>query len=168
MTSTLAITDQPAHFDHPPAPEEPADDDSPVRQSMPIRWHWLGLWLGLTAFAAFEVGKHGFVDGTTSTAAILLVAAITAFVAPDLTFVVGIGQPVEKGHLPLRAVRWYNAMHRMWVPLSATFVIGVALAPLGYPALVAFVAGLSWMAHIALDRAAGYGLRNTDGSRGDG
>ena len=56
-------------------------------------------------------------------------------------------------------------MHRIWLPLAATAIIGVTLAPLAFGPLALFIGGLSWMAHIALDRAAGYGLRNPDGSR---
>ena len=140
-------------------------DVSPQRTPVRIYWNWLALWWFLTAFAVFEVVKHGFVNGTTADAAILTVAAIGFFVAPDLTFLIGAGQPTEHGHLPQRAVPWYNTMHRMWLPLTLTTIVGVALAPLALIPLALFVGGLSWMAHIALDRTAGYGLRNPDGSR---
>lgn len=96
---------------------------------------------------------------------LILWAFLTTFAAPDLTFVIGAGQPTQKGHLAARAVPWYNAMHRIWLPLAATAIIGVTLAPLAFGSLALFIGGLSWMAHIALDRAAGYGLRNPDGSR---
>ena len=114
---------------------------------------------------ARSVVKHGFVNGTATDAALLTSAAVGFFVAPDLTFVIGAGQPTQKGHLAGRAVPWYNAMHRISVPLTATAIIGVALAPLALGPLALFIGGVSWMAHIALDRAAGYGLRNPDGSR---
>ena len=127
---------------------------------------WLGLWAFLTAFTVFEVVKHGYVDGTATDALLLTAAAIGCFVVPDLTFLIGAGQPAPKGALPTRAVPWYNLMHRMWIPLLLTSFVGVALAPLTPVALAGFIGGLSWMAHIALDRAAGYGLRNPDGSRG--
>lgn len=130
-----------------------------------ISWRWLGLWAFLASFAAFEVIKHGFVNGSATEAAILTATAIGFFIAPDLTFIIGAGEPVEKGHLAHRAVPWYNAMHRMWIPLAFTSFIGVAPAPLAFAPLALFIGGLSWMAHIALDRTAGYGLRRPDGSR---
>ncbi|MHC4910395.1 MAG: DUF4260 family protein [Planctomycetota bacterium] len=126
---------------------------------------WLAGWALLTTFAVFEVVKHGYVNGGAGSAALLTAAAIVGFIAPDLTFLVGIGQETQPGKLPRRAVPFYNAMHRFLVPFVLTTVIGVALAPLGLGALVAFIWGLSWMAHIAADRAVGYGLRNADGSR---
>lgn len=59
-------------------------------------------------------------------------------------------------------------IHRMLVPVIFTCAIGIGLAPLAPVPLALFIGGLSWMAHIALDRSAGYGLRNADGSRGQG
>jgi hypothetical protein len=46
-----------------------------------------------------------------------------------------------------------------------TTFVGVVFDPLGAVGSAVFVGGLSWMAHVAMDRAAGYGLRNADGSR---
>ena len=142
-------------------------DAGPVLAGHHIRWNWLTLWALLSGFAAFEVVKHGFVNGSAADAAALTATAFGFFIAPDLTFLVGIGQPAQKGHLPVRAVPWYNAMHRFAVPLIATTAIGMALAPLTTTSLALFVGGLSWMAHIALDRAAGYGLRRADGNRSE-
>lgn len=130
-----------------------------------IRIGWFAVWVLVTLFAWFEVVEHGYVDGSAVDAIVLTVAAAGAFVLPDLTFLVGAGQQVEQGYLPTRAVPYYNAMHRFLPPLLLTLVVGVGLAPLGPVGLALFVAGLSWMAHVALDRAAGYGLRNPDGSR---
>jgi hypothetical protein len=166
MNST-ATTTRPVHTDeettgHDVAPDQAATPGTPPLR---VRWPWLGLWALLTAATAFELVKHGFVDGGALEAILLTSAAVGFFIAPDLTFLVGIGQPVEKGNLARRAVPWYNAMHRMWVPFTLTSVIGLALAPLALVPLAAFIGGLAWMAHIALDRAAGYGLRNPDGSR---
>ena len=144
-------------------PDNAAEQSSPP--PVQIHWTWLTVWAFLTTFAVFEVVKHGYVNGTATDAALLTSAAVGFFVAPDLTFLIGAGQPAAKGSLPTRAVPWYNTMHRMWIPLSLTTIIGIALAPLALVPLAGFIGGLSWMAHIALDRAAGYGLRNPDGSR---
>ncbi len=131
-----------------------------------IHWSWFGVWAFLTTFAVFEVVKHGYVQGSALHAATLTVAAVGFFIGPDLTFMIGAGQPTPKGHIAEAAVPWYNAAHRMSVPLTLTSIVGTVLAPLAFGPLVLFVGGLSWMAHIALDRAGGYGLRNPDGSRG--
>ena len=129
------------------------------------RGAWFAVWLFLTAFAWFEVVKHGYVNGGMLDAIVLTATAVGAFVLPDLTFLVGLGEEIRQGYLPRRAVPFYNALHRFWPPLLLTAVVGIAFDPLGPVALVVFVAGLSWMAHVAMDRAAGYGLRNADGSR---
>ena len=126
---------------------------------------WFVAWAFFTAFAIFEVVKHGYLNGSWVEAVILTSAAIGFFIAPDLTFLIGAGEPVEKTYIPRRAVPFYNALHRLWVPLAATTIVGVAFAPLNTFGLALFIGGLSWTAHIALDRTAGYGLRNADGSR---
>ncbi len=126
---------------------------------------WFAVWAFVTTFVWFEVAKHGWMQGSPLDAALLTSTAVLAFIAPDLTFLVGVGEPTPKGHLPKRAVPFYNAMHRFWPPLLITTGVGIAFDPLGPAGLIAFVAGLSWMAHVALDRVAGYGLRNPDGSR---
>ena len=154
VTAPLGVTER----DREPSQETPA----PVSR---IHWGWLSLWALLATFAAFEVIKHGVVNGTAGDAAVLVLAAVGFFVAPDLTFLIGAGQPVAHGHIATNAVPWYNAMHRMSLPLALTSAVGILLAPLSLGTLALFVGGLSWMAHIALDRAAGYGLRNPDGSR---
>lgn len=157
MTTTTTTASQTSLTD--------AADQQPGPPPVRIHWTWLGLWAFLTVFAVFEVVKHGYVNGTATDAALLTATAVGFFVAPDLTFLIGAGQPAAKGSLPVRAVPWYNTMHRMWIPLTLTTIIGIALAPLALIPLAGFIGGLSWMAHIALDRAAGYGLRNPDGSR---
>ncbi len=137
----------------------------PDTPTFSVHKRWLALWAFVTAFAVFEVVKHGYVNGSASYAAVLTTTAVGAFIAPDLTFVVGIRDDVPHGSMSRKAVPFYNAAHRMTVALGLTLVIGIGLAPLNSAAVVAFVGGLSWMAHIAMDRAAGYGLRNADGSR---
>lgn len=126
---------------------------------------WFVAWAFVTALAGFEIVKHGYVEGSALDAFLLTAVAFGAFILPDLTFLVGLGQPVEKGYLPTRAVPYYNALHRFWPPLLATAAVGIGLATLGPLGVILLVAGLSWLAHVVLDRAAGYGLRNPDGSR---
>ena len=112
---------------------------------------WAGLALFCTAFAVLEVVNHG-----TPT----LVAAVLALGAPDVTMLIGAGE-AGQGMLSRRAVPFYNLAHRPWLPL--VLLVGYTVAPLDWPPL--FTAGLAWLAHIAADRALGYGLRDRDGSR---
>jgi len=105
---------------------------------------------------------------------------LLAAVLPDLTFLLGIGQPHGRGQLPARAVPAYNLAHRPILPL---LVIGLSVGALlaarvlnaeidtwesarAIP-LLAYAAGLAWLAHIAIDRACGFGLRTPDGWQRD-
>ena len=109
---------------------------------------WLVAGLGLISFAIFEVVKHDL-----GPAPILMFALM-----PDLTFIAGAGQPHAPRQLPSRAVPFYNLAHQ---PLGPLVLIAVAsIVPLS---LFWFVAGLTWLAHIAIDRALGYGQRTPEG-----
>ena len=116
------------------------------------RGGWLGLGLAALAFGGVEVANHG---------PWALALLITFLIAPDLTFLVGIGQArqLQPGQLQPAAVPWYNAAHRPWVPLL--LLVAYAVSPLTWAPL--FAAGLGWLAHIAIDRAVGYGLRSAAG-----
>jgi hypothetical protein len=78
-------------------------------------------------------------------------------IAPDLSFLAGMGSGLEQGQLHPRAVPIYNAVHRFWVP--ALMVAGglVTWSPNW------LAAGLAWTAHIGIDRSLGFGLRTPDG-----
>jgi hypothetical protein len=152
------------HATSPTEPRQP-HDPRPRSNRFCIHWPWAGLWAFLTVFALFEVIEHGHINGSALDATVLTLTAVGFFVAPDLTFLIGAGDAVEQGSISTRAVPFYNAAHRMLIALVFTTVVGIGLAPLAPPPLALFIGGLSWMAHIALDRTAGYGLRNADGSR---
>jgi hypothetical protein len=77
-------------------------------------------------------------------------------VAPDAALFLGIGRGLEKGRLHPRAVRLYNALHRPAGPVA----LALASIWLGQEWLAG---ALAWLAHIAIDRAVGYGLRDADG-----
>lgn len=81
-------------------------------------------------------------------------------IGPDLAFLAGIGQTgaLERGQMPRRAVRAYNALHRIGGPLVLGLLAVVGVLP---PALL--VGALVWGFHIFFDRALGYGLRTPDG-----
>jgi Domain of unknown function (DUF4260) len=78
-------------------------------------------------------------------------------VLPDIALFVGFGgTKLERGQLHPRAVPLYNALHRFGGPL----LLGGSAFWFGRPWLVAAVA---WAAHVAFDRALGYGLRDGNG-----
>jgi hypothetical protein len=80
-------------------------------------------------------------------------------IGPDLAFLKGWGQPTKgPGHVPEETVGLYNDLHHPIAP-AATVALGVVT--LNQPLVVG---GLGWLAHIAIDRATGIGLRHPDGS----
>jgi hypothetical protein len=119
-----------------------------------VRTAWLIAALLLVAFAVFESAKYG---------AATITAAVVFVILPDLTMLIGASESPRPAHgqFSPRAVPFYNAMHRPWLPLA--ILVGYPFGPIHWPPL--FTAGLAWLAHIAVDRAAGYGLRAADGFR---
>jgi Domain of unknown function (DUF4260) len=127
---------------------------------------WLILGVALIVFAIYEVLVHDL--GPAPIVIFLLL--------PDLALLAGAGQAHARGQLPPRAVPAYNLTHRPVVPITVIAVALVALlavrllvqaadqfeADRHLPLLV-YVAGIAWLAHIALDRAAGFRLRTPDG-----
>ncbi|MDQ0376409.1 DUF4260 family protein [Amycolatopsis thermophila] len=101
----------------------------------------------LLAFAVFEAVEHG---GWTVGAVLL------GLIGPDLTFLAGIGAPpAGRGILPRRVVPFYNAAHHWASPVL--FLVVFSFVPNTFPL------ALAWLAHIAVDRVFGYGLRTADG-----
>ena len=84
-------------------------------------------------------------------------AAVAGLVAPDLALIAGAARGLAPGQIHPRAVGAYNAVHRWWPPLALLAVTAVT----GPPAL--FAGALAWAAHVAVDRACGYGLRDANG-----
>jgi uncharacterized protein DUF4260 len=83
--------------------------------------------------------------------------ALALWLAPDLTMLAGLSADLPRdGRMPARAVPYYNAAHRLAGPLALT-AIGAVTGPL------ALGLGLTWLSHVLVDRAAGYGLRTPDG-----
>src|ERR1700749_4091908 len=112
------------------------------------RTGWLGGGLAALVFGGLEVANHG---------PWVLAGLITFAIAPDLTFLKGLGQAsqMHPGQLPPAAVPWYNADHPPWVP--SMWLVAYAMTPRTWAPLFATVRG--WLAQIALDRAMGFGLR---------
>jgi hypothetical protein len=111
---------------------------------------WGVLSAFLLAFLVFEVVKYGGAS---------LATALFLLIAPDLTMLIG-AREGGNGKLAPKAVPFYNAMHRPWIPLA--LLIGYSLSELAWVPL--FTAALAWLLHISLDRTFGYGLRARDGS----
>lgn len=103
---------------------------------------------GLTA-AAIAVGMRDEANGWL---------ALGFAIAPDLTMLAGIGQPVQKGQMAPRAIPLYNAAHSLIGPV-ALFAGALALGPNW--SLIG--AALAWASHIMVDRTVGYGMRGPDG-----
>ncbi|MEU2723439.1 DUF4260 family protein [Streptomyces smyrnaeus] len=80
-------------------------------------------------------------------------------VLPDVALLYGAASAPTFDPLPRRAVRPYNVLHSPGVPLV---LFGAAHA-LGSRDLR--LAACGWLAHVAVDRAFGYGPRARDGSR---
>jgi hypothetical protein len=79
-------------------------------------------------------------------------------VGPDLALFAGIAPGLSKGQLAPRAVPLYNAMHLYLGPLALAAAVAAGLLSQAW-----IGAALAWGAHVALDRAVGYGLRGRDG-----
>lgn len=120
------------------------------------RTAWIAWSAFLLAFAILEGVNHGPAAWA---------ALAGGLIAPDLTFLAAAGarEPVRRGQLPRRAVRFYNAAHRTWIPvaLACMYALAPLYAPTDAPALFTFLLG--WMLHIGVDRIAGYNLRDKDG-----
>ena len=65
----------------------------PVPPPTSIRWGWLTTWALLTAFATFEVVKHGYIIGSAIDAVALTAAAVTMFIALDRAGGYGLRNP---------------------------------------------------------------------------
>ena len=117
---------------------------------------WAVIAIITIVFVIFEAVKYGWVAA----------AVITVFaIAPDVPLIAAFG---ERGRLRPAHVRPYNLTHSVWLPLAlmvASIVLPIPELGLGLRGgFELFLAGLAWFAHIAADRALGYGLRAADGS----
>ncbi|MFF3323715.1 DUF4260 family protein [Streptomyces sp. NPDC002889] len=83
----------------------------------------------------------------------------TTAVLPDIALLYGITAAPDFERLPPYAVRPYNVLHSPAIPAT---LLAFAAATRNRPPAVA---GLGWLAHIAVDRAFGYGPRRPDGLR---
>lgn len=117
-------------------------------RSKTTRWAWLIVALAGAASAVVAVMTHH----------VELWPVVVFAVAPDLSFLAGVGQSAAPGQLPKRAVPVYNLVHQPMLPMALMASAWLDLAPRFW-----FAAGLSWLTHIAVDRVSGFGLRTKEG-----
>ena len=129
-----------------PAPRSAGPAISPAFAAR--RAAWFAAFLGLMAVAIAATARFDLGPGPI----------VALLILPDLGMLPGIGQPHGKRQLPARAVPFYNALHQPVVPGAMLALVLIAGA-----GPVWIVAALGWLAHIAIDRAVGYGLRTPDG-----
>jgi hypothetical protein len=110
--------------------------------------------LAWSALALLALGAAALAAAARGDLWIVVVFAI----APDLSFLAGLGQRTAHGQLARRAVPVYNLVHRPLLPLAFAAVAALGLLPAWCA-----VAGLAWLGHISVDRAVGYRLRTRDG-----
>ncbi len=84
--------------------------------------------------------------------------AIAFALMPDIALLYGMSSSLGKGQLRPDAVPLYNALHSVGGPLVAIMVGLSGPAPEWI-----LVAGIAWLAHVAVDRAIGFGLRDKNG-----
>ena len=91
-----------------------------------------------------------------------LLPVVLFVLLPDSAFLLALlpsrGAAPDRGQLPRHVVPVYNLLHHPAGPLALLAVAGADLVDRFW-----LVAGLAWFAHIAVDRAAGYGLRTREG-----
>jgi hypothetical protein len=117
----------------------------------PRRFGWFVLFTFVVAFAVFEIVKHN----------VGLAPVVIFALLPDITMLAGVGQAREPRQMPSRAVPLYNAAHHPLLPVALLTV--VSLGVFEFFDLFWFVGGLTWLAHIAFERALGYGPRTPEG-----
>jgi Domain of unknown function (DUF4260) len=110
---------------------------------------WLAVGVAAAMLAVIQVARHGAGAPTV---------ALAVAIAADLTMFIGRGRRLARGQLAPTAVPFYNTAHRLWGPLALLAAGGV------WPGSAALVTGgLAWLAHVALDRGLGFGLRTREG-----
>lgn len=125
---------------------------------MIIRILWALLALFLAGFLIYESVKYGWAMGGT---------VIVFALLPDAALIAAFDRN-RPGMLHPRRVRFYNLMHRPWAALvlllSGALLVLPPVGGVDDGGKLVAVAGLAWLAHIAADRASGYGLRDAGGA----
>jgi hypothetical protein len=114
-------------------------------------WWVIGLLSG--AFGVFEAIKHG-----GPSAYLFFVGAI----GPDIPLFAQLFLRHRKGQLHRAVVPWYNVLHFPLLPLVLIAFFSF-YGDTNDQSAPGFTLGVAWLAHIAVDRAIGYGLRDRNG-----
>ena len=91
-----------------------------------------------------------------------LILGIAGAIGPDVALLIGLRDKTERGQLSPRAVPFYNLLHFLPVPLFVILQF-TTLPGTNDDIAPGFTLALTWLAHICVDRALGYGLRNREG-----
>jgi hypothetical protein len=114
--------------------------------------------LARVASGALAAGLLGGAIAVAATTGATWPWVVLGAAGPDVALFAGIGAGLARGQLHPRAVPLYNALHHPVGPVALAAACAAGL--LGAAPLAV---ALAWGAHIAMDRAAGYGLRTRDG-----
>lgn len=120
-----------------------------------VRIAWCVAAAALLCLAIFESVKYGWVA-----AGVIVVFALL----PDMPILRGFQ---SNGIMRVQYVRLYNVLHSTWIPLALMLSAMFPVPSLGWglrPGLELFLAGVAWLLHISIDRAAGFGMRQSDGT----
>ena len=106
------------------------------------------------AFGVFEMVKHGGATWATG---------LTGLIGPDIPMLFGAwGKDVAPKQLSPKVVPYHNALHH-WVPPVLVMVAFSTLTETNTQAAPGFTLGAMWLAHVLIDKAFGFGLRNRAG-----
>ena len=124
---------------------------------MLLRVLWGLAAIGLTVVAVFESVTFGWMVG----------GVVIAFALMPDAALIGAFDPTRRGVLRPERVRLYNVLHLVRFPLVLIALGSLVQLPsvAGVPGgSLVYAAGLAWTAHIAADRALGFGLRDAEGA----
>jgi deazaflavin-dependent oxidoreductase (nitroreductase family) len=113
-----------------------------------LRHLWVVPGLAIAVFANMQAGQLG----------VGIIPLLVFGIVPDLTRLLGLGQPHAHGQMAARAVPAFNLMHHPLPPLAV-----LALAAAGVLPPVLYVGALAWLGHIVVGLGVGDRLRSGDG-----
>jgi deazaflavin-dependent oxidoreductase (nitroreductase family) len=131
----------------PAAALEPRSNGHPQRR-LRLRHLWVVPGLAIAFFANGQAEHFG----------VGIVPLLAFGIAPDLTRLLGLGQPHAHGQMAARAVPSFNLMHHPVPPLVVLAITATGVVP---PVL--YVGALVWLAHIVVGVGIGDRLRDRDG-----
>ena len=118
------------------------------RRRLRLRHLWVVPGLAIAVFANAQAGQLG----------LGIVPLLVFGIAPDLTRLLGLGQPHAHGQMAARAVPAFNLMHHPAPPLAMLILAAAGVLP---PVL--YVGALAWLGHIVVGLGVGDRLRSRDG-----